>query len=335
MRRALITGITGQDGSYLAEHLFSKGYKIYGLVRTQNTTVRIPEDNKELIKSIELIEGDLADRSSLARAITISRPDEIYNLAAQSIVSLSFERQEETWKINYDGFDNLVQEAFSQFPNVRVYQASSSEMFGSTPPPQDESSTLNPVSPYAESKAKVHNELIPHYRKEKGWFVVSGILFNHESPRRGENFVTRKITRTLAQIKKGFAESLSLGNLDARRDWGFAGDYVKAMHAMLLQETPEDYVIATGKSHTVREFVTAAAQELGMHLTWEGSGISEIGKTNDGKIIVTVNPQFYRPREVHETYGNISKVKKDLGWEPSTSFEELVRMMVQADSAAL
>lgn len=330
-RRALITGITGQDGSYLAEYLFAKGYKIYGLVRSAHATLRIPTDNQEVLKSIELIEGDLTDTASLARAIEISQPDEIYNLAAQSVVSLSFERPEETWNINYHGFNNLIEEAYARFPNVRVYQASSSEMFGSTPAPQSETSPLNPVSPYGESKTKAHVDLVQGNRRDKGWFIVSGILFNHESPRRGENFVTRKITRSLANIKKDLQSSLSLGNLDARRDWGFAGDYVEAMHAMLTQEVANDYVISTGKSHSVRDFVSIAAEELGIPITWEHGGIDEIGKAQDGKVVVTIDPQFYRPREVNETYGDIRKAREQLGWEPRTSFEDLVRMMVRAD----
>jgi GDPmannose 4,6-dehydratase len=229
----------------------------------------------------------------------------------------------------------VVNEAMRVNKDVRIYQASTSEMFGSTPPPQSEVSPFAPVSPYAESKLKAHEEFIHNYREKYGLFAASGILFNHESPRRGKHFVTRKITHSLAKIALGQQEVLELGNLSAKRDWGFAKDYVEVMQLMLQQPKPEDYVIATGEAHTVRDFVEAAGSVLGMHFTWEGEGFNEVGKDEKGKVIIRVDPEFYRPNEVHHLLGDATKAHANLGWKPKVSFKGLVEMMVKSDYDAL
>jgi GDPmannose 4,6-dehydratase len=331
-KRALITGINGQDGSYLAEYLLSLGYDVWGLVRrtSQNSFGHI-ETIIEAPKGVKLVYGNMRDAGTLRAAIEESDPDEIYNLAAQSHVWVSFKSPDETMDINYHGLGRLVHEAMKHNPKVRIYQASTSEMFGSTNPPQSEKSPLKPVSPYATAKFYGHDDYVVGYRNKYGLYICSGILFNHESPRRGENFVTRKITIALAKIKLGVQDKLVLGNLDAKRDWGYAGEYVKVMHKMLQQKKPEDYVIATGKSHTVREFVEAAAKELGMKIKWSGKGVKEVGKDENGKVIVEVSPEFYRPNEVHYLLGDASKARKQLKWKQETSFEELVAMMAKSD----
>jgi len=334
-RRALITGITGQDGSYLTEYLLGKGYEVWGLMRRTSLDPLLRLDELARKRAFHILYGNLRDSASLARALEESRPDEIYNLAAQSDVGISFKCPEETMEINYHGLGRLIHEAIKINPHVRIYQASTSEMFGNTPAPQHEESTLSPVSPYGESKMKAYEDFVQGYRERHGLFIASGILFNHESPRRGENFVTRKITISLAKIKRGLQEGFSLGNLEARRDWGFAGDYVKAMHTILQQETPKDYVISSGISHSVRDFVEAAAREIGMPMHWRGSGTDEVGLDPNGKIILTINKEFYRPREVNDLRGNSEKAERELGWKPETSFEELVAMMVRADLARI
>lgn len=270
MKKALITGITGQDGSYLAEQLVEKNYKVFGLLRRTSNDPTHRIEKLVLEKKIELIYGNLRDQASIERALQIAQPDEIYNLAAQSHVGISFECPDETWDINYHGVKRLVDAALAQNPKVKIYQASTSEMFGATPPPQNEQSPFQPVSPYAEAKTRAHNEFIKGYRESKGSFTCSGILFNHESPRRGSNFVTRKITISMAKMKLGKQEFIELGNLDAKRDWGFAGDYVDAMWRILQQEKPDDFVVGTGESHSVREFVELAAQECGFTISWTG-----------------------------------------------------------------
>src|SRR6185503_1498638 len=304
-KRALITGITGQDGSYLAEYLLSLGYDVWGLVRrtSQNSFGNI-ENFIEPPKGVKLVYGSMRDQATLRAAIEESDPHEIYNLAAQSHVWVSFKSPDETMDINYHGLGRLVHEAMSHNPKIRIYQASTSEMFGSTKPPQSEKSPLKPVSPYATAKLYAHSDYVVGYRDRYGLFICSGFLFNHESPRRGEIFVTRKITIALAKIKLGLQDKLVLGNLDAKRDWGFAGEYVKVMHKMLQQKTPEDFVIATGESHTVREFVEEAAKALDMKITWSGKGVKEVGKGENGKVIVEVSPEFYRPNEVHYLLGD-------------------------------
>lgn len=330
-KRALITGITGQDGSYLAELLLKKGYQVYGLVRRTSTDPLMRIEKMYLSRKIELINGDLRDIGALSRAIEKVNPHEIYNLAAQSDVGISFTCPEETMEINYFGLGRLVHEAMRHTPRARIYHASTSEMFGKTKPPQNEQSPFAPVSPYGEAKLKAYDEYVVGYREKYGLFICSGILFNHESPRRGKHFVTRKITQSLAKIKLGLQDSFELGNLEAKRDWGFAGDYVEAMWMMLQQKLPADYVIATGESHTVREFFEAAAAALDMPISWKGKGLREVARDAHGKVILRINKKYYRPTEVDYLLGDSSKARKELGWKPKHSFSELVTMMAQAD----
>lgn len=330
-KRALITGITGQDGSYLAEHLLGLGYEVWGLLRRTSLEPMLRIRELTSSKAFHLCYGNMRDSASLARALEKSRPDEIYNLAAQSDVGISFLCPEETAEVNYLGVARLVNEATRIVPSVRIYQASTSEMFGRTPPPQNERSPFSPVSPYSIAKLKAHEDFVCGYRERHGLFICSGILFNHESPRRGEHFVTRKITISLAKVKLGLQKSFALGNLNAERDWGFAGDYVRAMHLMLQSKKPEDFIIATGESHTVREFVEETARALDMHITWKGKGMREVGVGSDGATIVTVDKKFYRPNEVHALRGDPSKARRKLNWRPTMSFKELVHIMAMAD----
>lgn len=328
MKKALITGITGQDGSYLAKLLLDKGYKVYGMMRrTSNDPLVRFED----IKDINILYGNLRDIAAIERIIDEANPDEIYNLAAQSDVGVSFKCPEETMEVNYYGVGRLVNAAMKKNPKVRIYQASTSEMFGKTNPPQNENSKFNPVSPYGEAKLKSHEDYVVGYREKHGLYICSGILFNHESPRRGEHFVTRKITISLAKIKLGLQDSFELGNLEAKRDWGFAGDYVRLMWLMLQQDKPDDYVIATGETHTVRDFVEAAAKALDMKLVWEGQGLNEVAKDENGKIVLRINEKYYRPAEVDYLLGDSTKAQKILGWKPGITFDGLVKMMTDAD----
>lgn len=333
MKKAFITGITGQDGSYLAELLLQKGYDVYGFVRrtSNDPLVRI----SPISKKITLFYGNLRDISSIHRALEQANPDEIYNLAAQSDVGISFYCPEETMEINYYGVGRLVNEAMKINPKVKIYQASTSEMFGKTNPPQNENSFFQPVSPYGESKLKAYEDFVCGYREKHGLFICSGILFNHESPRRGEHFVTRKITISLAKIKLGLQGYFELGNLDAKRDWGFSGDYVEAMWKMLQQEKPDDFVISTGVSHTVRDFFEAAAKALDIKVIWEGKGLNEVAKDEKGKIILKINEKYYRPTEVDYLLGDSTKAKKMLGWQLKTSFDDLVAMMAHSDLEAI
>lgn len=330
-KRALITGITGQDGSYLADYLLGLGYEVWGLMRRTSLDPLMRIEHLVIPRHVHIVYGNMRDASTLREALRQSMPDEIYNLAAQSDVGISFKCPDETMEINYHGLGRLVHEAMKLNSNVRVYQASTSEMFGSTKPPQRETSPLRPVSPYGEAKLLAHEHFVKGYREKYGLFICSGFLFNHESPRRGEHFVTRKITISLAKIKLGLQDSFALGNLDAKRDWGFAGDYVKAMHKMLQQKKPEDYVISTGRSHTVRQFVNAAARALDLSLRWSGKGLKEVGKTKDGRAIVTVAEEFFRPTDVHSLRGDSGKARRKLKWKPETSFEQLVALMTKAD----
>lgn len=330
-KRALITGITGQDGSYLAEYLVEKGYDVWGVMRRTSLDPLMRIHALADTRRIHLRYGNLRDGASLQRILEEAKPDEIYNLAALSDVGISFKCPEETMETNYYGVGRLVNEALKVNPKVRIYQASTSEMYGTTKPPQSEKSPFQPVSPYAVAKLKAHEDFVVGYRKRHGAFVCSGILFNHESPRRGEHFVTRKITVSLSKIKLGLQKSFALGNLEARRDWGFAGDYVRAMHLMLQAKKPDDYVIATGVSHSVREMVEAACKELDIPISWKGKGLKERGITSGGKTIVTINKEFYRPAEVRALCGDSSKAKRVLKWQPDVSFEQLVAMMAQAD----
>ncbi len=330
-KNALITGITGQDGSYLAELLLKKGYNVYGLIRRVSSDPLGRIEDLHLNNEIKLIYGNLRDLNSIVRALDISTPDEIYNLAAQSHVAVSFDCPEETFDINYYGVGRLVIEAMRRNPKVKIYQASTSEMFGSTPPPQNENSPFNPVSPYAEAKLKAHMDYVVGYRKRYNLFICSGILFNHESPRRGKHFVTRKITHSMAKIKLGLQDFMELGNLDAKRDWGYAKDYVEAMWKMLQQKKPNDFVIATGNTYSVRDFVNATAKALDIKISWHGKGKKEIAKDSSGKTILKVNPKYYRPLEVHDLKGDSRKARKILKWKPTIAFENLVEMMAITD----
>jgi len=330
VKKALITGITGQDGSYLAEFLLEKGYEVYGLIRrsSNDPLTRLHGKYEDKIK---IIYGNLRDIAAIQRAIDESNPDEIYNLAAQSDVGISFKCPEETMEINYYGVGRLVNAAMKKNPKVKIYQASTSEMFGKTNPPQNEESVFQPVSPYGDAKLKAHEDFVVGYREKHNLFICSGFLFNHESPRRGEHFVTRKITISMAKIKLGIQGSFELGNLDAKRDWGFAGDYVKLMWLMLQQDKADDYVISTGESHSVRDFVNATADAMEIKISWEGEGLNEVAKNEYGKIILRVNEKYYRPNEVDYLLGDSTKAKDKLGWEPETTFNDLVKMMALSD----
>jgi GDPmannose 4,6-dehydratase len=319
MKKALITGITGQDGSYLAELLLSKGYEVHGLKRRSSSfnTDRVDHiysDFHEVGTRFFLHFADLSDASSLAGLLAEVRPDEIYNLAAQSHVKVSFEVPEYTADVVALGAIRLLEAMRRAGLGCRFYQASSSEMFGSTRPPQNEMSPLHPRSPYACAKVFAHHAAI-NYRESYGLHASCGILFNHESPRRGETFVTRKITRAVAHIKLGTEERLFLGNLEARRDWGYAPDYVRAMWLMLQQDEADDYVIGTGETHSVREFVERAFAAADL----------------DWRDYVKIDPRYYRPAEVDALQADFSKARSRLGWQPTVTFEELVRLMVQAD----
>ncbi len=314
-KRALITGITGQDGSYLAELLLSKGYEVYGLTRRTST----PNHSRisKIVDQIHLISGDLLDQYSLYQAIKESQPDEIYNLGAQSFVKASWEQPMFTGESTALGVTRMLDAMRMAKPDAKFYQASSSEMFGKVQEiPQVESTPFWPRSPYGVAKVYGH-WITVNYRESYDLFAVSGILFNHESPRRGLEFVTRKITSTVAKIKYGKIDKLHLGNPDAKRDWGYAKDYVEMMHLMLQQETPEDFVIATGETHEVREFVTKAFAVAGIK-DWES-------------YVVWNDPRYGRPAEVDHLIGDPKKAKEKLGWAPKTSFDELVRIMVEAD----
>lgn len=316
-KKALITGITGQDGSYLAELLLSKGYKVYGLRR--RTSVPILENIEHIKNEIEFIEGDLLDQGSLINAVKKSNPDEVYNLAAQSFVATSWDQPVLTGQATGMGVTNMLEAVRIVKPEARFYQASSSEMFGKVvETPQKETTPFYPRSPYGVAKVYGH-WITVNYRESFDMYACSGILFNHESPRRGVEFVTRKVTDAVARIKLGLQSELRMGNLDAKRDWGFAGDYVKAMWLMLQQETPDDYVISTGETHTVEELVQIAFEHVGL----------------DWRDYVVIDPKFVRPAEVDLLLGDCSKAKNKLGWELEVGFEQLVKMMVDSDLAKL
>lgn len=340
MKTALITGITGQDGAYLAEFLIGKGYDVHGIRRRTSmfNTARIDHlyrDPHEKGGKLTLHYGDMTDASSLLRVIEQTRPDEVYNLAAQSHVAVSFEEPEYTANSDAVGVLRLLEaiRITGGTNHVRFYQASTSELYGLVQEiPQRETTPFYPRSPYAV--AKLYGYWITvNYREAYGMYACNGILFNHESPVRGETFVTRKITRALARIRLGLQDCLYLGNLDARRDWGHAADYVKMQWLMLQQDQPEDYVIATGEQHSVRDFVTIAARRLGMDLHWEGTGIDERGVLADGRTIVAIDPGYFRPTEVETLLGDAAKAQEKLGWSPEISFSQLVEDMVSADMA--
>jgi len=337
-KTALITGITGQDGAYLAEFLLNKGYIVHGIKRRASlfNTARIDhiyrDPHQEGVRMF-LHHGDLTDTSCLVRIIQQVQPDEIYNLAAQSHVAVSFEEPEYT--ANSDALGALrVLEAIrilGMEKKTRFYQASTSELFGLVQEtPQTEKTPFYPRSPYAVAKLYAY-WITVNYREAYGIYACNGILFNHESPVRGENFVTRKITRALARIKLGLQENLYLGNLDAKRDWGHAKDYVEMQWLMLQQDKPEDFVIATGVQHSVRDFVNTAAEELDINITWEGEGLNEKGYDNTGNCIIQIDPRYFRPTEVESLLGDPSKAKQKFGWEPKISFEQLVKEMVRED----
>lgn len=337
MKRALITGITGQDGSYLAELLLKKGYEVHGLIRRSSSfnTGRIDHiyrDPHESGVRLLLHYGDLNDASSLNRVLRDVKPDEIYNLGAQSHVRVSFDVPEYTGDVVALGAVRILEAIRETGINTRFYQASSSELYGKVvETPQRETTPFYPRSPYACAKAYAYYITV-NYRESYDLFACNGILFNHESPRRGETFVTRKITRAVARIKLGMQPCLFLGNLDAKRDWGFAGDYVELMWLMLQQTEPDDYVIATGETHSVREFAERAFARLDMKLQWQGSGVHEKGiDAKTGKIVIEIDPKYFRPTEVDLLLGDPTKAKTKLGWEPRVTFEELVNMMVDAD----
>ncbi len=328
MKTALITGITGQDGSYLTELLLQKNYKVHGIVRRSSliNTHRIDH----VYDSIHLHYGDLTDSTNLVRIIQQVQPDEIYNLAAQSHVKVSFEMPEYTADV--DGVGTLrVLEAvrlLGMEKRVKIYQASTSELYGLVQEtPQSEITPFYPRSPYGVAKLYSY-WITKNYRESYGMYACTGILFNHESPRRGETFVTRKIVRALSKISCGLQDVLYLGNLNAKRDWGHAKDYVEAMWMMLQQETPEDYVIATGEQYSVKEFVEKAAPYFGMTIAWDGEGLDEVGyDTNSGNLVVAVDPKYFRPSEVETLLGDATKAKTQLGWEPKISFDQLIEDM--------
>jgi len=334
MKSALITGITGQDGSYLTEFLIEKGYIVYGLVRRSSLFNRsriehIYEENPDQLK---LVYGDLSDSSSLNRLLEKYPPDEIYNLGAQSHVGISFEIPEYTSDVNGLGTLRLLDAIREVGIKPKLYQASSSELYGKiVESPQTETTKFHPRSPYACSKAFAYY-ITQNYREAYDLFACNGILFNHESPRRSENFVTRKVTLSLAKIKYGLQDHLVLGNLDAKRDWGYAKDYVEAMWLMLQQDQPDDYVIATGETHSIRELVELAAEICGYNIKWEGERMDEKGiDSKTGNILVTLDRLYLRPAEVETLCGNSSKAKKKLNWRPKTTFKELIELMVKSD----
>ena len=338
MKKALITGVTGQDGAYLAEFLLAKGYEVHGIKRRTSlfNTARIDhiyEDPHQPHPRFFLHYGDMTDSTSLIHIVQQVQPDEIYNLAAQSHVQVSFEQPEYT--ANADGLGVLrLLEAIRILgleKKTRFYQASTSELYGLVrETPQTEQTPFHPRSPYAVAKLYGY-WIVVNYREAYGMYACNGILFNHESPLRGETFVTRKITRGLARIKVGLQSELFLGNLDARRDWGHARDYIEMQWLMLQQEKPQDYVIATGVQHSVRDFVMRCASLLDMKLTWSGDGLTEQARDEKGNLVIGVDPRYFRPSEVDALLGDASKARRELDWMPATSFDEIVREMVDAD----
>jgi GDPmannose 4,6-dehydratase len=338
MKKALITGVTGQDGSYLSEFLLEKGYQVHGLVRRSSAfnrgRIEHIYQNKKFSERFFLHYGDMTDSSSINKLIAQIKPDEIYNLGAQSHVGISYGVPDYTAQVDAMGTLRILDaiKSMDLKDKTRFYQASTSELFGKVvETPQTETTPFYPRSPYGVAKLYAHWITI-NYRESYELFACNGILFNHESPRRGENFVTRKITKTLAQILKGQLERLSLGNLDAKRDWGYAKDYVQGMWMMLQQDQPDDYILATHEQHTVREFVELAFQYCGIELEWQGSGVDEKGHDkSSGRVLVDINPKYFRPAEVQSLLGDYSKAREKLGWSPKTSFQNLVEMMIRSD----
>ncbi|MDK2892485.1 GDP-mannose 4,6-dehydratase [Methanohalophilus sp.] len=338
-KTALITGVTGQDGAYLAEFLLNKGYIVHGIKRRSSSfnTARIDhlyKDPHERNVNFFMHYGDLTDSTNLIRIIQETQPDEIYNLAAQSHVQVSFETPEYTANSDALGTLRLLEaiRILGLEKKTKFYQASTSELYGLVQEiPQKETTPFYPRSPYAAAKLYAY-WITVNYREAYDMFACNGILFNHESPIRGETFVTRKITMAVASIKKGLQDKLYLGNLDAKRDWGFAGDYVEAMWLMLQQDEPDDYVIATGETHSVREFVELAFREVGIEIEWKGEGVDEVGVNSEtGKVLIEIDPRYYRPTEVDILIGDPTKAKEKLGWEANVGLQELVRIMVEGD----
>lgn len=335
MKKALITGITGQDGSYLAEFLLEKGYEVHGITRRASISNTSRIDHLLEKKAITLHDGDLSDSSSLVRIIGLVQPDEIYNLAAQSHVQVSFDVPEYSGDVDAIGVLRILEAVriLGLTQKTKIYQASTSELFGKVEEvPQRETTPFHPYSPYAVAK-QYGFWIVKEYREAYNMFAVNGILFNHESERRGENFVTRKITLAAGRIAEGLQDHLELGNMDSLRDWGYARDYVECMWMILQHDTPEDFVIATGEQHTVRDFTEKAFAANGMQIRWEGEGVDEKGyDAETGKLLVSVNPQWFRPTDVDNLWGDPTKAKTVLGWNPQkTSYEELVRIMAEHD----
>ena len=336
MRKALITGVTGQDGSYLAELLLEKGYEVHGIIRRSSSfnTGRINHiiNDEKYKDQFFFHHGDVTDASNLNRVLEIVKPDEIYNLAAQSHVQVSFEIPDYTAQVDALGTLRFLDAIRETSLDTKFYQASTSELFGKVQEsPQKETTPFYPRSPYGVAKLYAY-WIIVNYRESYDLFACNGILFNHESPRRGETFVTRKITRAAARIKEGLQDKLLLGNLNAKRDWGYAPEYCEGMWRMLQQDKPEDFVLATGEQHSVREFIELSFNELDIQIDWQGEGENEVGMDRDtGKTIVGINSKYYRPTEVETLLGDATKAKEKLGWEAKTPFKELVSLMVQSD----
>ncbi len=332
MKKALITGITGQDGSYLAEFLLEKGYEVHGLVKRSSNPNTYRIDHLLNANKVLLHYGDLIDANSIVKILSETRPDEVYNLAAQTDVRISFDTPQNTGYVTGIGCVNLLESIKNIDSNIRFYQASSSEMFGKVREiPQKETTPFYPRSPYGCAKVYAFWMTV-NYRDSYNLFMCNGILFNHESPRRGENFVTKKIAKGLAEIKKGNDKPLSLGNLEAKRDWGYAKDYVEGMWLMLQQEKPDDYILATGETHTVREFVEETCKILDIKLRWRGKGLDEKGiDSTTNKVILEVDKKYFRPAEVDILIGDYSKAKNTLGWSPKTNYKQLIELMVKKE----
>jgi len=338
MKKALVTGITGQDGSYLAEFLLEKGYEVHGIIRRSSSfnTGRIDPiiEKYNIGENIRFIGhyGDLTDSSNLNRILDKVKPDEIYNLGAQSHVAVSFEVPEYTADVDGMGVLRFLDAIKETGINTKFYQASTSELFGKVQAiPQKETTPFYPRSPYGVAKLYAY-WIIKNYREAYNLFACNGILFNHESPRRGETFVTKKITNAVSRIKMGLQDRILLGNLNAKRDWGYAKEFVEAMWLMLQQERPEDFIIATNETHSVREFIEEAFKYVEIKVEWKGNGVNEVGiNRNNGKVVVEINPRYFRPTEVDLLIGDYSKAKEKLGWEPTTKFHELVQIMMKED----
>lgn len=325
MKTAFITGVAGQDGSYLSEFLLAKDYQVFGLAKKTSNKNNVPA-------GVNILEGDLSDLESLKAALEKSVPDEVYNFAGVSDLKTAYENPERTIELNNRSVEFLINEALRINKDVRFAQASSSEVFltSSEPLKEDSPRDINTTNPYARAKMMT-DDFIAQKRESNEFFLCSAILFNHESPRRPEKFVSRKITRTLVKIKLGLADSLPIGNLDVYKDWGFAGDYVEVMYKMLNQDKAEDFIVATGKKHSIRDFINIASNFLGLEITWQGEGVNAVGVDKEGRVIVKVEPDFYKPSTEYAKVGDIRKAEEQLNWKPKVDFVSLVEMMVEAD----